>query len=122
MGTSYNAAYRIYKNRTFNVIDQYFKGRYSTSPSNSFPFGVIDSAAGAVAFASGVQTINEAVGVDASNNPIGSILTAAKRKGKGTGIVCTKTVTDATTAAFNAHSMWRYWDHLIADQQVRAHK
>eukprot|EP01084_Bolivina_argentea_P239274 402204_1 len=118
MGTSYNSAYRIYKNRTFNFIDQYFKGRYSTSPSNSYPFGIIDSAAGAVAFASGIQTLNEAVGVDASFNPIGSILAAAKRKGKGTGIVCTKSVTDATPASFTAHSLWRYWEHLIADQQA----
>eukprot|EP01084_Bolivina_argentea_P239273 402202_1 len=118
MGTSYNAAYRIYKNRTFNPVDKYFKGRYSTNPTNSYPYGITDSAAGAVPFAAGVQTQNAFLGVDSHMNPVGSILAAAKRQGKGTGIISTKSVTDATPAAFNSHTIWRRWNELISHQQM----
>ena len=79
---------------------------------------ITDSAAGATVFASRVQTYNDWVGIDSSANPKGSILAAAKMQGKGTGIVCTKSVTDATPAAFSAHSMYRSWHQLIAQQQA----
>lgn len=114
MGQSYNAAYRNYKNLSTTILDRHFKGRYSTNPSNID--GITDSAAGATVFASRVQTYNDWIGIDSSANPKGSLLAAAKMQGKGTGIVCTKSVTDATPAAFSAHSMYRDWHQLIAEQ------
>eukprot|EP01084_Bolivina_argentea_P136328 240095_1 len=116
MGQSYNAAYRLYKQLDETIIDKHFKGRYSTTPTNNF--GITDSAAGAVVFASGVQTHNSFLGLDGNANPKGSILAAAKRQGKGTGIVATKSVTDATPAAFSAHSMVRTWQEMISKQQT----
>jgi len=116
MGQSYNAAYRKYKNVTTTTLDHHFKGRYSNNPTNAH--GVSDSAAGATCFASRVVTHNGFIGVDGSGNPKGSILAAAKRQGKGTGIVVTKSVTDATPAAFSAHSLYRNWHQLIAEEQA----
>lgn len=135
-GQSYNAAYRKYKNITRTSLDNVFKGRYSNNPTNLH--GVTDSAAGATCFASRVVTHNGFIGVDSSGiifgdfhlftfrssllymfcegNPKGSILAAAKRQGKGTGIVVTKSVTDATPAAFSAHSLYRNWHQMIAKQ------
>ena len=102
MGPTYNTAYRLYKNLTRTTMDRTFKGRYSTRPTNVH--GITDSAAGATCFASRVRTHNSFLGLDKNGNPKRSLLAAAKRQGKGTGIVCTKSVTDATPAAFSAHS------------------
>ena len=117
MGQTYNAAYRTYKNLTRTTIDKHFKGRYTTKPLNSD--GITDSAAGATVFACGVPTRNAYIAVDGDANPKGSILAAAKRQGKGTGIVVTKSVTDATPAAFSAHSWVRSWNELISKQQTQ---
>ena len=91
MGQTYNAAYRQYKNLTRTTIDKHFKGRYSTLPTNKN--GITDSAAGATVFACGVKTHNSFLCLDGYGNPKGSILAAAKRQGKGTGMVVTKSVT-----------------------------
>lgn len=116
MGQTYNAAYRQYKNMKETLIDEYFKGRYSTAPTNEN--GVTDSAAGGTVFAIGEQTHNSHIGLDAFGNPRGSILAAAKRQGKGTGLVLTKSVTDATPAAFSAYSLDRNWEEMISKQQA----
>ena len=116
MGEIYNSAYRKYKNLTRTTIDNHFKGRYSTDPTNIN--GITDSAAGATVFACGVKTHNSFVCLDGYGNPKGSILAAAKRQGKGTGLVVTKSVTDATPAAFSAHSLYRSWHEMISKQQT----
>ena len=116
MGQTYNAAYRQYKNMNETLIDEYFKGRYSTAPTNKN--GITDSAAGGTVFAIGEQTHNSHIGLDAFGNPRGSILAAAKRQGKGTGLVLTKSVTDATPAAFSAYSLDRNWEEMISKQQA----
>ena len=116
MGQTYNTAYRAYKNLNATLIDKHFKGRYSTTPTNNY--GITDSAAGATVFAVGEQTHNSFIGLDTFGNPHGSILAAAKRQGKGTGIVVTKSVTDATPASFTAYSLERDWEEMIAKQQA----
>eukprot|EP01084_Bolivina_argentea_P142322 250048_1 len=116
MGQTYNAAYRKYKNLTRTPMDKYLKGRYSTDPTQSD--SITDSASGATVFACGIKTHNGFIGVDRYGNPMGSILAAAKRQGKGTGIIATKSVTDATPAAFSAHSLDRNFHILISKQQT----
>lgn len=116
MGQTYNTAYRAYKNVNATLIDKHFKGRYSTTPTNKN--GITDSAAGATVFSIGKQTHNSFIGLDAFGNPHGSILAAAKRQHKGTGIVVTKSVTDATPASFSAYSMDRDWEQMISKQQA----
>src|ERR671920_1753934 len=77
-------------------------GRSETSPLDPEEF-VTDSAAGGTAIATGVKTFNGAVGIDADENPVQSVLERAKRAGKATGLVTDSQVTDATPASFGAH-------------------
>lgn len=71
----------------------------TTSASSS----ITDSAAGGTAIACGVKTNNGCLGIDASGNRVDSLAEQMRRAGKSTGIVVTKSVTDATPAAFYAH-------------------
>jgi alkaline phosphatase len=64
---------------------------------------VTDSAAAATAFASGVKTVNGAVGVDPAGRSVPTLLERARAMGRSTGLVTTAQVTDASPAAFGAH-------------------
>ena len=77
---------------------------------------VTDSAAGATAFASGVRTFNGAIGVDAQERPVPTLLERARSAGKSTGLVTTAQVTDASPAAFGAHVSDRAEQSEIARQ------
>ena len=79
---------------------------------------VTDSAAGAVALASGVKTYNGAIGVDAEKRPVPTILELARAAGKATGLVTTSQVTDASPAAFGAHVESRRDQSEIARQYL----
>eukprot|EP01084_Bolivina_argentea_P234649 395038_1 len=122
MGSSYNTAYRSYKNLSKTILDEHFKGRYSTMPApntvDSDGTVIPDSSAGGSAFSGGVQTKNGMAGTDAYGNPVGSILAAAKRQGKGTGVISNKRLVDATPAAFTSHVLSRYWQYFISKQQA----
>ena len=115
MGTIYNTAYRHYKQLDRTILDDLYKGRYSTDSLNHT---ITDSAAGATAFSIGKKTFNGNIGVDIAGNPYGTLLEALKRKGKGTALVATKSVTDATPASFAAHTLNRNFQTLIARQLV----
>ena len=118
MGTIYNTAYRHYKGLQRTSLDNIFKGRYSTDPLNNT---ITDSAAGATAFSIGKKTFNGNIGTDIAGNPFGTILEALKRKGKGTGMIVTKSITDATPASFAAHTLNRNFQDLIAKQLTTLH-
>lgn len=79
---------------------------------------VTDSAAGAVAMASGVKSYNGAIGVDANKQSVPTILELAKAAGKATGLVTTSQVTDASPAAFGAHVENRRDQSEIARQYL----
>lgn len=79
---------------------------------------VTDSAAGATAFACGVKTYNEGVGVDARGKPVRTILELAQERKKSVGLVTTAEISDATPAAFSAHSTRRVEKEEIAGQQL----
>ncbi len=91
---------------------------WTTTDSADPEEAVTDSAAGATAFASGVRTYNGAVGVDASGARVPTLLEAAKRAGKATGLVTTAQVTDASPAAFGAHVPDRADQSEIARQYL----
>lgn len=74
------------------------------SRTTSYSHTVTDSAAGGTALACGRKTINGHVGQDAQGNRLVSLLRRAEYMGKATGLVVTKDITDATPAAFYAHS------------------
>jgi len=94
---------------------------------------VTDSAAGASVYASGQRTVNRTISVGpatacpfpqagdphewpAGCEPLRTWFEVARDKGRGTGIVTTTFVVDATPAAFVAHSPSRYWPDEIAEQ------
>ena len=96
-------------------------GRSETSPLDPEAF-VTDSAAGGTAIATGVKTFNGAVGIDADENPVPSVLERAGQAGKATGLVTDSQVTDATPASFGAHIADRDKQSEIARQYIEESK
>ncbi len=78
---------------------------------------VTDSAAGASAMATGVRVANGAVSVDSSGRPLRNLFETARLRGLATGLVTTAEITDATPAAFSAHTKSRKEQSEIARQQ-----
>lgn len=79
-----------------------------------------DSAAGGTALATGHKTLNYTVGLNIDHTiSYKSVLELAAEKGKSTGIIATKSVTDATPAAFTAHVEDRKMQNEIAKQQLQ---
>ncbi|MBC8155705.1 MAG: alkaline phosphatase [Bacteroidetes bacterium] len=98
---------------TLNLMRCTAIGFHRTQSADQF---VTDSGAGATAFAIGKKTHNEAIGVDVYDEPHETILEAAKRAGRATGIVVTCSITHATPASFYAHVPSRSQSADIAGQ------
>ena len=79
-------------------------------------FAVPDQAAAATAIATGVKVNNRAIAVEADGKPITTIVELAHERGRATGLVTNVRLTDATCAAFYAHST----DTNDADNIARA--
>lgn len=92
-------------------------GMVQTDSANQL---ITDSAAAGTALACGVKTNNGTLGLDAAGNAQTSLAKIARERGMVTGIVVTKSVTDATPAAFYAHSESRKNTSLIAQQLLGA--
>ncbi|AOA57432.1 alkaline phosphatase [Acinetobacter larvae] len=87
-----------------------FTGAYTTyalNKGNGQIDYVTDSAASATAWATGVKTYNNALGVDTFGTPHKSILELAKQAGFATGNVTTTELQDATPAALISHIAYR---------------
>ncbi len=131
-----NIIYMISDGTGFNIIEAaeniYHESLYMDKLAmNYIPFkshqttysasiSITDSAAGATALATGIKTANGAISVDAATRtePYKTVLEIAAEQGKSTGVVVTKSVTDATPAAFTAHAYERGFHDEIADQQT----
>ncbi|MBE6709239.1 MAG: alkaline phosphatase [Ruminococcaceae bacterium] len=88
----------------------------STSSSSDL---VTDSAAGGTALSTGYRTSNGTVAMDEQySENFKTVLELAAEKGKSTGIIATKNVTDATPASFTAHVTSRAEEGEIASQQA----
>jgi alkaline phosphatase len=81
---------------------------------------VPDSASSGTAMACGVNTNNGVVGMTPDGQPLRNIFDDAIRQGKSVGVVTTTAVTDATPAAFMAHSTSRRLHNDIAVQIVES--
>jgi alkaline phosphatase len=90
------------------------------SKTNSANRYITESAAGATAFSIGQKTNNGAIGVDATGNPMPTILEIAAKNGLATGVVVTTDITDATPAAFIAHQPSRKLHQEIAADFLRS--
>ena len=81
--------------------------------------GLTDSAAGGTALSTGHKTSNGTVAMNKhATIPYMTTLERAAQLGKSTGIVATKSVTDATPASFTAHVKKRTMNNAIASQQI----
>ncbi|AJS59745.1 alkaline phosphatase [Paenibacillus sp. IHBB 10380] len=111
-------------------IDKYFTGLSRTYSADSL---TTDSAAGATALATGHKIKSETVSIlpdkitmpfieptklNEANKPLPTILEAARLEGKGTGLVFTCELTDATPAVFASHAASREFAGSIAEQMV----
>jgi len=94
-------------------LDKYLVGGLDTRASDAL---VTDSAAAATALASGIKTYNGAIGVYPNRKAAGTILEAAYDRGMKSGLVVTKSVTDATPAAYGSHASSRSNENFIARQ------
>lgn len=76
---------------------------YAVQKGTDVPEYVTDSAASGTAWATGVKTYNNAVGVDSYGAPHENIIEAANKNGLFTGNVTTAEIQDATPAVQGAH-------------------
>jgi len=67
-------------------------------------FAVPDAAAAASAISTGVKVNNRSIAINAAGEPLESLVDVARKSGRATGLVSNVAVTDATSAAFYAHS------------------
>lgn len=94
-----------------------YEGMVGTNSVDPETF-VTDSAASATSMASGVKTVNGAVGLDADGNVVPTVLEQARAAGKSTGLVSTGEITDASPAAFASHVEDRDQQSEIARQYI----
>ncbi|MGF1533438.1 MAG: alkaline phosphatase [Bernardetiaceae bacterium] len=90
------------------------------SRTSSASHKITDSAAGAVAFASGIKTYNGAIGLDTNQQAVPTIIERIAPKGKKSGLVATSSITHATPAAFYAHAKSRNEHEKIAMDLVNS--
>lgn len=81
---------------------------------------VTDSAASGTAMSTGRKTTNGRIGSTPYKENVPTILELAHKQGKMTGVVSTKNITDATPAAFMAHTETRQNLHIIAEQMIHS--
>ena len=97
------------------VFDPYLVGTIQSKSASGL---VTDSAASGSAYATGVNTYNGAISVDADGAPQATNLEGAKAQGYWTGLVSTTDVTDATPAVWSSHVLDRGSGDVIASQQL----
>ncbi|KAL3673986.1 hypothetical protein V7S43_001671 [Phytophthora oleae] len=96
-------------------IDPHLMGTVQTHSSTSY---ITDSASSATAYSTGYKTYDSAIGVDTYEQPLGTVLEAAKARGMVTGMIVTCRVTHATPASFASHVADRDSEDEIAAQYV----
>ncbi|MFF4760531.1 alkaline phosphatase [Streptomyces sp. NPDC001292] len=80
---------------------------YAAEMGSDQPALVTDSASSATAWSSGVKTYNAAIGVDAYEKKVATLMEQAHEAGFATGNVSTAEITDATPAAMFSHALLR---------------
>lgn len=100
-------------------FEKYYRGEMETHSANSYlqDDHATDSAAAATAMATG-QKVNDETVSQKAGKPVETILEKSKKMGKATGLVTTKYITDATPAAFAAHTRDRDYYSEIADDYL----
>ena len=96
----------MYANGNKTILEEF--EYVGLSKTHSLDYLVTDSAASATAMASGVKTLNRAVGIDENNNKQKSILEICKEKDFNVGLVVTSEIVHATSDCFYANVPSRY--------------
>lgn len=104
-----------YIEKNLNMENMPYRG---TSNTNNFFNLTTDSAAGATAIACGIRTLNGVVGLNFFGQEVENIREFLVKRGKKTGLVSTVHITDATPAAFGAHTLSRNNKTEIAEQFI----
>jgi len=81
---------------------------------------ITDSAAGGTALSTGFKTNNGVIAMSPGGKNFMTILEAAQKRGMGTGLVVTSTITDATPSVFASHIVSRKSQPEIALQLVKS--
>ena len=113
--SAYATNYRLYKGEE-SVMDPHLVGMHRTYSANS---EVTDSAAAGTAMATGKKTNNGIISIDPAGNELNTILEAAEKSGKSSGLVATSTITHATPAVFASHVESRADEKDIAPQLLQ---
>ncbi|MBR5515740.1 MAG: alkaline phosphatase, partial [Clostridia bacterium] len=110
----------LYKDKLYNgKLAMNYIPQLSSHTSYSQNDQTTDSAAGGSALATGLKTSNQTIAQSPDGEEIyKTTLELAAEKGKSTGVIATKSVTDATPASFTAHTNSRYNQTDIAEQQM----
>lgn len=118
MGAAHVTAAKNARAEKFNIARMPVVGMQTTRSADRT---VTDSAASATALATGFKTNYEMVSVHPETGaPLTTVLEAAEKAGKVTGIVTTTGFWDATPAAFAAHAKHRSEGVDIAKQMLRS--
>jgi alkaline phosphatase len=112
MGVAHISAAKIARGR-LNLERFSVSGLVTTHSEDNL---TADSAAAATALATGYKTDSLAISVAPDKKPLKTLFEYAEELGKSTGVVVTSSVTDATPAAFFAHTDNRHEHSEIAAQ------
>ncbi|WP_261305689.1 alkaline phosphatase [Paenibacillus andongensis] len=129
MGPAEVTAARYYSKKFLNkdrleLDGGYYVGKATTysqaGPYTSESGAVTDSAAAGTAFSTGNKTYNNAISVSNGDvaKPFGSVVEAAIKQGKATGLVTTDSIVGATPAVWASHVRQRSNQNAIASQYL----
>ena len=116
MGFNHIKAGKIYSGSRLQMERFAVSGEVMT---RSLTPGATDSAAAATAMATGIKTYNGRIAYKDGKN-LTTVAEMAMAEGKKVGVVVTKSVTDATPAAFLTHASDRGETQSIAEQLVNS--
>ncbi|NQX65361.1 alkaline phosphatase [Paenibacillus alba] len=127
MGPAEVTAARYYSKKFLNkdrleLDGGYYVGKATTysqaGPYTSESGAVTDSAAAGTAFSTGNKTYNNAISVSNGDvaKPFASVVEAAMKQGKATGLVTTDSIVGATPAVWASHVRQRSNQNAIASQ------
>ncbi|UKS30375.1 alkaline phosphatase [Paenibacillus sp. HWE-109] len=129
MGPAEVTAARYYSKKFLNkdrleLDGGYYVGKATTysqaGPYTSESGAVTDSAAAGTAFSTGNKTYNNAISVSNGEvaKPFASVIEAAMKQGKATGLVTTDSIVGATPAVWASHVRQRSNQNAIASQYL----
>ena len=116
LSTNTLTAARLYEGGGSNRLTSEQFARLALVRNDANDFAVPDAAAAASAIATGVKVNNRSIAMDPNGKMLQSILALARESGRATGLVTTGNLTDATPAAFYAHTTDPNDEEAIAEQ------